>query len=437
MENQYPNIVLVTADSVRADYCGFLGGKYNTTPALSKLAEDGLSFTCAIAPGPRTPSSIPEIFTGKPLPEAEPTNTLEQRNARVRNHMSNNETIAQRLQSEGYSTAAFTANPWTTKATNFDAGFDHFVEVGLNNDYNYLSNFEGTKLGPLADLFIQWRNKQDWFSQWPTFYDEIIEMASTLEEPYFLWVFLLDTHNPYIVPRKDRVETNAFSMYYGLLRGNSVLGESAGGSAYRETMPSHVEKALKKTYRDSIRSVDRFIGKISCDLSETDPVLVFHSDHGEAFNEHGTYGHQGELFEENIRVPLFVHNEGKSGRITDPVSLRNLPNILSSVIDSDIHSPKKWTDDAVFSGTEDRTVFSLRTSECKFIKEKPKVDDKFFDLQLDPGERNNIVNEDERVKKLHGSLVEQINSLPEANQGKEETVDVIAERLKSLGYVDK
>lgn len=48
-----PDIVLVTIDSLRADKCGYTGGK-ELTPTLDAMAEDGVSFTNAIAPGNKT-----------------------------------------------------------------------------------------------------------------------------------------------------------------------------------------------------------------------------------------------------------------------------------------------------------------------------------------------------------------------------------------------
>ena len=58
------NIVLVTVDSLRADHCGFNGGDPELTPTLDDLAENGLVFENAFAPGPRTPSSMPVLMTG-------------------------------------------------------------------------------------------------------------------------------------------------------------------------------------------------------------------------------------------------------------------------------------------------------------------------------------------------------------------------------------
>ena len=97
-----------------------------------------------------------------------------------------------------------------------------------------------------------------------------------------------------------------------------------------------------ESYRDAIRSVDRFLQKVVADTPD-DTSLVFHSDHGEAFNEHGTYGNQEMLYEENIYVPMVVYNGTHSGRIDSPVSLRQLPQQVVNLADRSYH-PEKYTE---------------------------------------------------------------------------------------------
>ena len=61
-----PNTILITADSLRADYCGFINRKRkHLTPFLNKLAREALIFKNAYANAPYTPMSFPAIFTDK------------------------------------------------------------------------------------------------------------------------------------------------------------------------------------------------------------------------------------------------------------------------------------------------------------------------------------------------------------------------------------
>jgi arylsulfatase len=125
MSDGRPNIVLVTIDSLRADYCGYIDDDSTATPTLDRLAEEGLAFETAIAPGPSTPESMPAVFTGE-YPIDGDENTLAAWRDRIRRHMRTRDPLASRLSRAGYETAAFTPNPFTSRHFAFDQGFDRF-----------------------------------------------------------------------------------------------------------------------------------------------------------------------------------------------------------------------------------------------------------------------------------------------------------------------
>src|SRR6204780_2826149 len=60
----YPNTILITLDTTRADRMGFLGSKRGLTPNLDALAKDSAVFTQAYSQAPLTPSSHATILTG-------------------------------------------------------------------------------------------------------------------------------------------------------------------------------------------------------------------------------------------------------------------------------------------------------------------------------------------------------------------------------------
>jgi arylsulfatase len=434
------NIVLVTTDSLRADNCGFLSG-LDTTPVLDGMASDGINFRQAVAPGPRTPSSMPEILTGEPLPKSD-TEEMEwtERTSRIGRHLRRHSTLAERLRERGYETAAFTANPWTTRTTNFHDGFDHFKEIKHEGTRSLVSSLSGTRLQPLVWV-SRWLNKDGWFSQWPTFYDEIVERVSKLESPYFVWIFLMDTHTPYVVPRADRTESSTFGMYYGITRSSRVFGEGDGQSYFRDQLPGSVESHVRKAYRDATRSVDRFVGELWDHVRSDDPILAFHSDHGEAFNEHGTYGHQRALYEENIHVPFVVYNAGIQDDVDDQVSLRDLSDIVLDVADDDV-TPREWTTEKALSSTEGGWNVSVRTTRWKYVLSKG--DEALYDLGEDPEERCDVAGEEgDTVAELRAATNAFAHELERYRD--EGTDDANAEappdddlknRLKSLGYLE-
>jgi len=392
------NIALVTIDSLRADHCGFNGEDSELTPTLDELAEESVVFQNAFAPGPRTPSSMPVLMTGR-FPSVQTGSfSWQSRWDRIRKHLGTHRTIAERLQNHGYTTVGVTTNPWT-HGTGFDTGFDHFFELTADDMESPSTVFrlleQGMQFGDMADRY-NWHNKREWFVQWQNQYTNILDAIDIAQanEPYFLWVFLLDSHQPYMVPREHRVDCNTFEMYFGAFQEFRQKGES---------IPESTLNRLHRAYRDSVRSTDEFVGRLHEDLAEDDPLLVFHSDHGEAFDEHGTYGHERELYEENLRVPLLVHGTDQSERVDDLVSLRALPELLSHLAEAGEIDPERLTQDFVFAATEDTDTWSGRSDRWKYIQEGDE--ERLFDLDTDREEQENVTSEIADVSELLRRLV--------------------------------
>lgn len=440
MTANYRNVVLVTADSIRADCCGAVGNDESLTPAIDAMAERGTVFTTAVSPGPRTPSSIPEILTGRHMPNDRiDPNDWERRLARVRRHVERTTTLAERFKQAGYSTVAYTSNPFTGTYTSFDAGFDHFTKVG-NQDGLDLNVLEGTRFEPITKYLDQWWNQKSFFSSWEQYSDDMVETAKAVEEPFFLWVFLLDSHNPYCAPRKDREESTLWSMYLHQLRGNQLFldAEVTATSSYREDVPQYVFDGIKRAYRDSIRSVDRCVAFLRRAFADDGTLLVFHSDHGEAFGEHGTFGHQRQLYEENVRVPFVVGNTASAAAVDGVVSVRTLPEMLYAYVTDDIpFTAERWQSEHAVLRTEDNSKFGLRTQGWKYIR---TADEKqLYDLEADPQETRNVIeNHPSTVEKFDRKLDTFIENLPRSDEPETDArVDSdVKDQLSELGYLE-
>lgn len=382
------NVVLISIDSLRADHCGFLDSGRNITPTLDRLAENGVVFENAIAPGPRTPSSMPVAFTGRfNEPAAFSGSDWERRYGRISEHLRRHETLPERLQAAGYTTVGVTLNPWT-QGTDFDTGFDRFVEVTGNM---VMGNGNAPLLSALDTVIdatgagerVDWDPTKDWLVQWPHYYETILEAVESVSEPYFLWVFSLDPHQPYLAPREYRTDSSLLGMYYANLR------ESAGDSSQGD-VPGSVQERLKRAYRDAVRSADGFVGDLLDGLSG-DPAVVVHSDHGEALGEHGHWGHPSELYEEHIRVPLVVSNGERRDRVSTPVSLRCLAELVPAVASGHSFDPASLAREHVLVATEGLEEFALRGRRWKYISRTDT--EEVYDLRNDPGETTDLSDE--------------------------------------------
>lgn len=112
---------------------------------------------------------------------------------------------------------------------------------------------------------------------------EIVE----LREPFFAVIHFGNTHVPYLVdPAKSPFQPS----------------EDTKDEAKNETYRNY--------YKNAVHLQDKAIGEMLRFLKGADfadrTVIVYTSDHGEAFREHGQLGHTGAVLDEEIRVPGWV-----------------------------------------------------------------------------------------------------------------------------------
>jgi len=352
-----PNIVLVTVDSLRADHCSFMGYEKGTTPTLDEMAEKGVMFENAIAPGPSTPESMPVILTGEWPVERENNSGSElvRRRERIKSHMEARDTVPEKMKRMGYETAAFTPNPFTSHHFGFNQGFEHFEDFMDESHRGELyqkifSGFlNGNNKASLIRALLNFWAREEVFKPWESYYGDIVDWVNTAEEPYFLWVFLMDVHNPYVAPSRFKSQSR-----WKQFHANFEFWRQSHDTAFSDS----VHDRLVTAYDDAIRYVDTFLAQLRTDLSD-DAVIVVHGDHGEAFGEHGTYGHEPYLYDENVRVPLVV--DGLRGNdISSPFSLQGFSDLLTRIVsESPDLSPKR----PAVSYTRDGDALSVRTSD--------------------------------------------------------------------------
>ncbi|WP_157744140.1 sulfatase [Halopenitus persicus] len=393
MSTASPNIVLVSIDSLRADHCGFLGDDRGLTPTMDALAEEGVAYEHAVAPGPQTFSSMPAVFTGRPrtpttLERYPQDSHWERRLAAIDEHLGRYALLSERLRERGYDTAGVTPNPWTSTASGFDRGFDRFLDCSGAEPGSWPRTIAEHVPGIDTDarpveLVLNMLSGSEFFAQWEALYGDIQRTRERLSEPYFLWVFILDTHFPFLPGRAHRREQSLLGAYYSAYRSSDPMRGNGG------SMSDRVRRSVERSYRDTVRASDAFIDRLQSDLVADDPVLMVHADHGESFGDHGEYGHHHRrVYQENVHVPYFVHNAGVSGDVDAPTS-------LTTIYDTALRIAR----DGTFDPTPDATPYAIATSESgtnrsvsgRRYKLVEHGDDRFlFDLDRDPDELTDL-----------------------------------------------
>jgi arylsulfatase A-like enzyme len=268
-----PSIILISIDTLRPDRLGCYGNEQPTSPNLDRFREDAALFANAIAQAPSTlpshatmlTSLVPEhhgaFFSRRsPLPDDLPT-------------------LATVLAAAGYRTAAFTGGGQIAPEFGLDRGFEIY---GVNQGGAEFASAVGSGL--------------DWLRRDPG-------------HPAFLFLHTYQVHHPYT---PDAELLGLFDDgYEGPLPGaisKKLLGDiNRGEIAIDERDLIHIIAA----YDAEIRSVDEAFGELLRgldDLGLTDnSLIIFSSDHGEEFGEHGVVGwHSHTLYDELLRVPLLI-----------------------------------------------------------------------------------------------------------------------------------
>ena len=403
------NVIAITFDSLRADHCGYIGYERDTTPTLDKMAAKGVSFKNAIAPASRTNPSMSGIFTGEPLVVRDKVSDR----TNSRNHIERHGTLAEDLSDMGYTTGAFCPNAYSSRYYGFDRGFDRFEDFLFQNDLYqriFESHLSDSTLVTWVRNIRNYVRRQEAFKTWDTYIDDMVEWAISQEEPFFLWAFSLDTHFPYITPKRYRTWGSLLDMYIYNWRCNQLIDEFDIDLSERD------RQKMIDIYDDSIKFGDALIGELQDRLAAYDPIFVIFGDHGEAFGERDMYGHfYPSLYEENVHVPLVVWDPMGSAERTvkEPFSLLELGPLIKTVVTKGIENISKVKSSRPvistdYDGRWERNLTSVRVGDNKCIQTETKSECTYeqYDLSIDPEESQNISNESTETTDAMQALIE-------------------------------
>ncbi len=407
-KNPDANVLIITLDTTRADRIGIYGYKPARTPNIDAIAREGVRFENAYTPVPLTLPSHCSIFTGTiPLYHNVRNNGRYRLPEQV-------DTLAEILKRKGFVTAAFVSSFTVDSRFGLDQGFDTYNDNLLVNK-GQVKTYHSER--PAALVFEDFAL---WFKT---------HSSKNKRKKFFAWVHFFDPHLPYSPPEpfKSRFQRNPYD----------------GEIAY----------------------MDVYVGKIIDLLKEKqvlqNTLIVIAGDHGEAFGEHGEFGHMMFCYEENLKVPLifYCHNRLPGNRKI--VSRVNLTDILPTILDFlEITIPPHLHPQgiSILPLIEGKTIevgerifyieslFPEESLGCAPVKGLIKGDYKFidlprpelYDLGKDPYEKENLfLKKNAKAKKLKHILfrfIKQYDSLAlKFKSGR--TLSLEEERkLKSLGY---
>ena len=420
-----PHLVLLSADTLRADAIGAYGAADAKTPAIDALAAAGVLFEDAQTTIGKTGPAFASVFTSL----YPPTHGARRNAQRMRSDVP---VLAEILGEKGYEAAAFISN-WTLRAdlVGLDRGFDHYDE-NFNQARNAVGLME-RNAEDIAKAAERWlRGRAD---------DE--ERSS---KPLFLWVHFTDPHSPYL--------------------------ERAGFQAPLPPKEARTGGWQKRwRYQSEVNYVDHWLGRLSEAIRELLPgprFTLFLSDHGESMGEHGYWGHGKNVHWPNASIPMILAGPGiPAGQgVRAPVGVIDvLPTVLQlleidapdgvqgrslapvdSQTESEVHPryviggrhtalTEKSRRNAPY---ENPRQISMEVGGAKVLHDFSKRRTVYFDLTADPREERPLTKPPvDLVPPLGRQLVNWYRELPkyEAKSSTVLTEDDIRQ-LKSLGYID-
>lgn len=322
------NVVVFLADSFRADHLGCYGHTVQATPNVDALARDSIVFDRCYSQCCWTKPSIASLFSGM-LPQVHQAGLsdwdLDKINdVPVQMLRPCFSTLAERLKLRGYHTAYFVANSHVQERFGFARGFDHYrFENGWAPDDQMREA-------------IRWLRKE-------------------AREPFFLFVHEIDPHDPYtpsprhyqylfgrsqeqalaVLPRADKAELERAADAPKWRDAQPLSPTSRGfinAGLERLRLTADGKAYWRSLYDAEILRVDEEFGRLMTCLQALNvddrTAVVFTSDHGESFGEHGWYAHANSLHEPEVRVPMILRL---------PAEIRRRERVPWTVSQFDLH----------------------------------------------------------------------------------------------------
>ncbi len=311
-----PNVLFVVLDTVRKDHLSVYGYDRPTSPTLESLAEEARVYEEAVTQAPWTLPSHASMFTGRYPSEHGATQEDP--------YLEGATTLAESLSAAGYATCCYSSNAWITPYTRLTEGFDardNFFKVMPGdvlsgplarawkalNDSDRLRGVADSLVAIGAAIHSRLASGEGEDSKTPAAVDrtaDFVEEAVGNGENFFAFVNLMDAHQPYHPP-----EEYAEQFAPGV-DSSAVAQDPTAFNCGARAVDDDEWADIEGLYDAEIRHMDAQVGRLFDRLRDAgvweDTAVVVCADHGELLGEHGLYGHEFNIYEPLVNVPLLV-----------------------------------------------------------------------------------------------------------------------------------
>jgi len=452
-----PNILLVCADSLRADRC-YAQDRPVLTPNIDRMRLQGASLKTVVSVNTFTTPCVSSLLTGA-YPFRHGCRTLA--SGKLSADVS---TMAEVLSRGGVHTYADVTGP-ISRAHGHDRGFERF-------------------------RFRHPVNENLWSDWWDDFIRQFTN--GRLEEPWFYYLHVWDTHSPFVVPSRYRQKRfgrlnydraiSAFDSKVGAIleanKDNIVMliadhGESLPtrllnvlywqirtsrlGSSLRNRIPADLRNSLIRARNVLGGWMDRRAAPRAAEKDGKEGLLQI--SHGISVYEPGVRipwiirgpqvpaGSESEELLSQVDIAPTVLDLATGGRAAAEAKQMDGRSILPLL------TGESWSAMPVYAEstlehvhpTQEHWLQSVRDQRYKFITApwSDTIADELYDLKADPHEKVNIAAQRPDIVERMSRLLRQINTVDRpggvVDTGQEVSADeaaAVEQRLRDLGYME-
>jgi N-acetylglucosamine-6-sulfatase len=442
-----PNIVFILVDDARWDDLGCTGHPFSKTPNIDRIAREGITFRNAFATTVICSPSRASILTGL---HTRTHGIIDNTDRSAASHKL--ATFPQWLQRAGYETAFI--GKWhmgndDTRRPGFDywaclkgQGSSFDPELNVNGKEVQTKGYVTDVLSARALEFLKAPHAKPFLLYYShkAVHPETVQRADgSLSDPTLSNFIPADRHK---------------NLYAGVNvpRRPNALAAPQGKPALQRTIPGLPPLGPKTGSSDEVilnrlrmlAAVDESVGEVFKALEATGQLdrtlIVFTSDHGYYYGEHGLSVERRLAYEEGIRIPLLLRYPPriKAGTKRDQMALTldfapTLLQLAGVPVPEGLHGKSlvplfaneaaplrdgfliEHFSENVFPRTTKLGYQAIRTERWKYIHyvDVPNADE-LYDLKRDPYEMMNLIAEGsaaEELRKLQARLAAQLREI--------------------------
>ena len=452
-----PNILLITTDQQRYDMLGAGGKTQVRTPHLDALAARGATFTRAFTQNPVCIPSRACIQTGR---------YTHQHGVEYMESVIDDTpglppwelTFMERLQCAGYHTGAFGKIHMMP-----EKGFHELQITGGKGSRWTQSSGLPIGLGPLGRDYAAWlearhpggyeaiyeQRRRPEYDRYHTAISNVLPLEEYIDywiaentcefirrdhnKPFFAWCGFCGPHGPVDPPRPY---DTLYEPEDVILPANYAV-DVEGNPRTTTAEQDWIARRWCAYYMGLVTLIDDMVARIVRALQERgvmdNTLILFTTDHGEMMFERGRLG-KGNFNEAVIRVPLVVVPPGGSANPRQVDGLVEIFDIAPTALDyatAEVPATMSASSlrpivegqgagkDAILSEyvTNDRAqrAVCVRTERYKYEYWAPGGKERFYDLEEDPLERRNRIDDDryrDQIDEHRRRMIEQLICSP-------------------------